>query len=66
MNALYHNDHFIRNFPTYREAVIAGQTLGGRFWVDTDTRVPTRDEQLLLAPDESATKRLRRLKLEAL
>lgn len=66
MNALYHNDRFIRNFPTYHAALLEGQRLGGRFWVDTDNRVPTRSEQLLLPEPESERAARRRVKLEAL
>lgn len=38
-----------KGYPNYREAVLSGQELGGygQFYVDTGTRVPSREEQLL-------------------
>lgn len=41
---------FAKGYPNYREAVLAGQELGGysNFYVETGTRAPRREEQLLL------------------
>jgi hypothetical protein len=41
--------HLAKNYPNYLEAVLSGQELGGygQFYVDTGTRVPSREEQLL-------------------
>ena len=38
-----------KNYPNYREAVMAGQDLGGygQFFVETGARAPSREEQLL-------------------
>ncbi len=47
-----------RDYPTYHEAILAGQEICPvGFNIDTGDRVPTREEQLLLPPLFSETKK---------
>jgi hypothetical protein len=48
----------VADYPTYALAVRAGQDLApGNFYIDTGTRVPSREEQLLIEPKLRVSRR---------
>lgn len=52
----------VRNYSTYRDAVLAGQDLAlGCFMIDTGERAPSREEQLMLEPQTKRNARKQQL-----